>query len=171
LKQSKLDPCLFIGTQVICVVYVDNLHFWSPKEEFIYELGELLHIEEVELEEEGDTAGFLGVQLHHNEATGHIHMTQEGLIKQVIKALGLDMNQTNVKGTPAKQKPLVKDEKGKPQQDTFNYASVVGMLLYLSVHTRPDLAYSVSQVARFMFNPKHSHEIALKRIGRYLIRT
>ena len=45
------------------------------------------------------------------------------------------------------------------------------MLLYLSGHTRPDLAYSVSQVARFMFNPKHSHEIAIKRIGRYLIGT
>ena len=45
------------------------------------------------------------------------------------------------------------------------------MLLYLSGHTRPDLAYSVSQVARFMFNPKHSNEIALKRIGRYLIGT
>ena len=50
-------------------------------------------------------------------------------------------------------------------------ASVVGMLLYLSGHTRPDLAYSVSQVACFMFNPKRSHEIAIKRIGRYLIGT
>ncbi len=65
----------------------------------------------------------------------------------------------------------MKDENGKPQQDTFNYTSVVGMLLYLSGHTRPDLAYSVSQVARFMFNPKHSHEIAIKQIGRYLIGT
>jgi hypothetical protein len=74
-------------------------------------------------------------------------MTQESLIKQIIEALGLDMNQTNEKGTSAERKPLVKDENGKPQQDTFNYASVVGMLLYLSGHTRPDLAYSVSQVA------------------------
>ncbi len=45
------------------------------------------------------------------------------------------------------------------------------MLLYLSGHTRPDLAYSISQVARFMFNPKHSHKIAPKRIGHYLIGT
>jgi hypothetical protein len=171
LKQSQLDPCLFIGSRVICIVYVDDLLFWSPKEEYIYEFGERLRAEEVELEEEGDAAGFLGVQLHRDETTGHIHMTQEGLIKRIIEALGLDMDQTNAKGTPAERKPLVKDENGEPQQDTFNYASVVGMLLYLSGHTRPDLAYSVSQVARFMFNPKHSHEIAIKRIGRYLIGT
>ncbi len=29
LKQSRFDPCLFIGPDVICVVYVDNLIFWS----------------------------------------------------------------------------------------------------------------------------------------------
>ena len=98
-------------------------------------------------------------------------MTQEGLIKHIIKALGLDMDQNNANGTPTESKPLIKKENGEPQQDTFNYASVLGMLLYLLRRTRPDLAFSVSQVARFMFNPKHSHEIALKRIGRYLIGT
>jgi hypothetical protein len=45
------------------------------------------------------------------------------------------------------------------------------MLLYLSGHTRPDLAYSISQVAWFMFNAKRLHEIAIKQIGRYLIGT
>ncbi len=75
-------------------------------------------------------------------------MTQEGLIKQIIEALGLDMDQTNAKGTPAKCKSLVKDENGDPPQEIFNYASIIGMLLYLPRHTRPDLANSVSQVAR-----------------------
>ncbi len=27
LKQSKFDPCLFIGPDVMCVVYTDNLIF------------------------------------------------------------------------------------------------------------------------------------------------
>jgi hypothetical protein len=96
------------------------LLFWSPKEEYIYEFGERLCAEEVELEEEGDAASFLRVQLHRDEATGHIHMTQEGLIKRIIEALGLDMDQTNAKGTPAECKPLVEDENDEPQQDTFN---------------------------------------------------
>jgi hypothetical protein len=29
LQQSKLDPCLFIGPDVMCIVYVDDLIFWS----------------------------------------------------------------------------------------------------------------------------------------------
>jgi hypothetical protein len=171
LKQSQLNPCLFIGSRVICNVYVDDLLFWSPREEYICKFGKRLCAKEVELEEEGDAAGFLGVQLHCNETTGHIHMTQEGLIKRIIEALGLDMDQTNAKGTPAEYKPCVKDENGKTQQDIFIYASVVGMLLHLSGHTRPDLAYSVSQVARFTSNAKRLHEIAIKQIGRYLIGT
>ena len=28
LEQPKFDPCLFIGPDVICVVYVNNLIFW-----------------------------------------------------------------------------------------------------------------------------------------------
>jgi hypothetical protein len=112
--------------------------------------------------------GFLGVQLHCDEATCHIHMTQEGLIKHIIKALGLDMDQNNANGTPTESKPLIKKENGEPQQDTFNYASVLGMLLYLLQHIRPDLAFSVSQVARFMFNPKHSHEIVISRLAMVL---
>jgi len=45
---------------------------------------------------------------------------------------------------------------------------VIGMLLYLTGHSRPDLAFAVHQCARYTFDPKRSHELALKRIGRYL---
>ena len=42
------------------------------------------------------------------------------------------------------------------------------MLLYLHGNTRPDIAYTVNCCARYMFCPKHSHEMALKRIRCYL---
>ena len=42
------------------------------------------------------------------------------------------------------------------------------MLLYLSGNTRSDLAYAVNCCARYMTNPRESHEVGLKRIGRYL---
>ena len=98
-------------------------------------------------------------------------MKQPGLIDRIISSLGFKKEETTVKTTPAERKPLTRDEDGPPAHESFNYASVVGMLLYLSGHTCPDLAYSVSQAARFMFAPKHSHEQALKRIGRYLCGT
>ena len=45
------------------------------------------------------------------------------------------------------------------------------MLLYLSGHSRPDIALAVSQCARFTHCVKRSHELALERIGRYLLAT
>ena len=62
----------------------------------------------------------------------------------------------------------MKDENGEPASGHFSYSSVVGMLLYLAGHSRPDIAYAVNCTARYMFCPRKRHEDALKRIGRYL---
>jgi hypothetical protein len=64
LEQSKFDPCLFIGTKVICVVYVDDLIFWRKNTLAINDSAMQLHDElGVDLEQEDDAAGFLGVTL------------------------------------------------------------------------------------------------------------
>ena len=89
----------------------------------------------VDLEQEDDAAGFLGVRMERDPKTGLLEMKQEGLTKRVIEAMGLDIITTNDKWTPAEATPLVKDEDGQPAHGDFNYASVVGMLLYLSGHT------------------------------------
>jgi hypothetical protein len=56
-------------------------------------------------------------------------------------------------------------------KETWSYRSIVGMLLYLSTNTRPDIAMAVSQVARFSSNPKQSHATAIKTLIRYLAGT
>jgi hypothetical protein len=45
------------------------------------------------------------------------------------------------------------------------------MLLCLTTNTRPDLAFAVSQAARFSHNPKKSHATGIKTIIRHLHRT
>ncbi len=65
-------------------------------------------------------------------------------------------------------KTLGKDKDGKPFEESWNYASVVGMLLYLSGNSRPDIAFAVNQAARFTHDPKASHETAVEHIVRYL---
>ncbi|KAL7475792.1 hypothetical protein ACHAW6_002775 [Cyclotella cf. meneghiniana] len=42
------------------------------------------------------------------------------------------------------------------------------MLLYLSGHLRPDIAYTVNCCACYMFDPSVSHEKVFKQIGRHL---
>ncbi len=90
LEQSKFYPCLFDGTKVICVVYVDNIIFWSKDTEDINSSAMQLHELGVDLEQEDNAAGFLGVTLEPDPETGLLEMKQTRLIKRVIKALGLD---------------------------------------------------------------------------------
>ena len=167
MPQSNLDPCLFVGEKVISICYVDDLLFWAKDEKDIHDLAVKLRQAGVDLEQEDDAAGFLGVRIEKNE-DGLLEMTQEGLIDRVVETLGLDAGNVHGKFTPCEVKPLVKDEDSEPAHGDFSYSSVVGMLLYLSEHSRPDIAYAVNCAARYMFAPKHSHELHLKRLGRYL---
>jgi hypothetical protein len=54
--------------------------------------------------------------------------------------------------------------------DATQYRRLVGSLRYL-VHTRPDLAYSVGYVSRFLQRPTMEHVQAVKRIVRYVAGT
>jgi hypothetical protein len=66
---------------------------------------------------------------------------------------------------------LVKNINGEAASGAFSYSSVVGILLYLSGHTHPDITFAVNCCAQYMFCPKHLHEYALKCIGHYLKQT
>nr|GEW12680.1 retrotransposon protein, putative, Ty1-copia subclass [Tanacetum cinerariifolium] len=48
------------------------------------------------------------------------------------------------------------------------YANTVGSLIYLMVYTRPDIAYAVSIVSRYLANPGKNHWEAVKWILKYL---
>jgi Reverse transcriptase (RNA-dependent DNA polymerase) len=165
-SQEDLDPCLFISDKVICLVYVDDTLFYSPKMEYIDEIIEKLPQQEMDLEVEGEVSGFLGVHIDKNVAEGTISLTQTGLIKRIIEAL--EVSSLPIKQIPAIAEPLVKHEEGEEPDGSFNYASVIGMLQYLQNHSRLDSTFAVSQCARFIHQPKRSHELAMMRIGQYL---
>lgn len=61
-----------------------------------------------------------------------------------------------------------KTNEDKEYMDSIPYANIVGSLMYAMVCTRPDIAYAVSIVSRFMSNPGNSHWQALKWILRYI---
>ena len=158
------DACLFISEYVICLVYVDDTLLFSPQLEYIDAVLDKLRAAKMDLEVEDDVAGFLGVDVNRHGSS--LTMTQTGLIDRVIKALGCDT--LPIKRTPADYEPLGSDKDGESPQESFNYASVIGMLQYLQGHTRPDITFAVSQCARYIHNTRRSHEIALLRIGQYL---
>ena len=161
---SHIDPCLFVHKHAICLTYVDDC-LWFGKDgpaldALIKEMQGKMDLKV----ESRDVSAFLGIQFTRRGDT--IELKQLGLIDKIIEATG--MQDCNPKTTPADSKPLGKDKNGKPFNEQWGYASVVGMLLHLSGNSRPDLAFAVNQAARFTHDPKDSHATAIKRIVKYL---
>ena len=75
----------------------------------------------------------------------------------MIKALKLDVVTINEKTAPAAAKLLVMDADGDVAHGDFSYSSLVGMIVYLSGHSRPDIAYVVNHAANYRFCQRHSH--------------
>jgi hypothetical protein len=165
-RQSDADPCLFISPTVICLIYVDDALFVYKSPEEVDILTKRMKAIGMLFEEESDVAGYLGVLIDRDPDNDTITLRQSGLAQRIVEALHLDDNTTPVK-TPA-EAFLPLDEDGERAHEIYNYASVAGMLQYLQGHSRPDISFAVSQISRYTFGPKRSHEVALERIGRYL---
>ena len=170
-EASAADPCLFIHKehQLMVLNYCDDQIWLSPDndliESYVTQLKDLGY--DLTLEDDGDIFGFLGVEFKREGST--IKLTQEGLAKKVIQYTG--MEKATSRTTPAAQEPLGSDKDGQPFAEEWSYPAAVGMLLYLSSNTRPDIQFAVHQAARFSHSPRHSHGQAVKRIVRYLLDT
>ncbi len=56
-------------------------------------------------------------------------------------------------------------------EDQERFGGMVGSLLYLASWTRPDIAFSISELSSFISNPGKQHLEAVKRVFRYLKKT
>ena len=137
-------------------------------EEIIEDLVRTLRAKGFEFTREATFLEFLGIK-YTDLSDGSIAMTQRGLIDKIIAAT--DMENYNPKHTPALKAALGSDSDGEPMSESWSYPSIIGMILYLASNTRPDIAFAVSQVARYSHHPKQSHANAVKHIVRYLSKT
>ncbi|WVZ58492.1 hypothetical protein U9M48_008764 [Paspalum notatum var. saurae] len=67
-------------------------------------------------------------------------------------------------------KPKLKKVGTAPKVDATEYRSMIGSLRYL-MNTRPDLAFSVGYLSRFMEDPRQEHKDAVKHLLRYVAGT
>jgi hypothetical protein len=108
---------------------------------------------------------FLGMELEKmgGDVLG-IVMKQEVYAKNIIQKFMPGCNAVNTPMVPG----TVLTNEGEPLPNDNEYAAIVGSLLYLSVKTRPDIAYAVGVLARFMSCPKAPHLKAAKHVIRYI---
>jgi hypothetical protein len=100
---------------------------------------------------------------------GSLLLAQTGLIKRILVDFGLT-DSASTKVTPVAE-ILGAHKASAPFEDSYNYRSVIGKIMYLSSNTRLEISLANHQCARFSNDPRTPHGVALKRIGRYLLGT
>jgi Reverse transcriptase (RNA-dependent DNA polymerase). len=152
---SEIDPCLFMKNNMICVVYVDDTILCGPDSEEELEreikgLGvnnlETRHSFQLRTNE-GEVGDFLGIVWIEKRDNGKFHLTQTGLIDKVLKTT--NMENCNAISMPANREAIGADRDGASFSESWKYSNVIGMLLYLSGNTRPDITFAVHQCGRF----------------------
>jgi hypothetical protein len=172
--QSDIDPCVFMKAGCICVIYVDDTIFAGPDAEKLAKEITSLGVSNDEnqhsfqLRDEGEIGYFLRIRIQ-KQGAGKFLLTQTGLIEKTLRAAG--MSDAHHVCTPASTTAIGADRDGELFDEDWEYATVVGMLMYLAANTRPDIAYAVHQAARHTHAPRASHVVAVKRILRYLCGT
>jgi hypothetical protein len=119
-------------------------------------------------EEEGGLENFLGANIEMTPE-GAYHLSQPQPIEQILNGLNLQRENVKIRDTPATSTMVLStfpDSKNHDQH--YHYRSIIRKLNYLKKCTRPDIAYTVHQCARFSQCPKVKHAKAVKLIGRYL---
>ena len=146
-KQSNGDHTLFYkrnaGKLTILIVYVDDIVITGDDDMGIYNLKKWL-TKEFEVKDLGQLRYFLGIEVSRS-AKG-IYLSQRKYVLDLLAETG--MLGCRPASTPIEQNHKLSSNLGKAV-NREQYQRLVGRLIYLS-HTRPDIAFAVSVVSRFM---------------------
>ncbi|CAI7751456.1 unnamed protein product [Closterium sp. NIES-53] len=169
---STADPSLFLrtGTSLppfYILVYVDNLVIVTADTEALT-LGKSELQKRYTCTEQGELRSYLGLQITRDRARHTITLTQSHMVHQVLQRFGFQIS--SPQPTPLSSGHSL----SAPPSDEFvelsgPYPEIVGCLMYLMTCTRPDLAYPLSLLARYMGPGRHRkvHWDAAKRVPRY----
>ena len=108
-----------------------------------------------------------GMEITRDRDSGRLWLSQENYVLKVLERFNMTEGRlvtTYLVGhfkLSFKQCPQSAKEK-------MSRASAVRLLMHVMVYIRPDLAYAVSTVSRFMSNPDKQHWEIVKWVLRYL---
>src|SRR4051812_49279803 len=93
-----------------------------------------------------------------------ITLLQSHYVEKVLSHFGY----SNIKVCPTSYDPSVMLRKNRGNaRDQLRYSQIIGSLMYLASATRPDIAFAVRKLSRFVSNPGDDHWHALERVMRY----
>lgn len=152
-------------------VFIDDITIASPSpsasDQFVKELGQ-----HFELRDLGPTSWLLGIQIIRDRPNRTLSLSQRQYIVDMLDTYGFtDYSPVQTPMLPnthlsTSDSPTTPEARAEMQN--IPYINAVGALMYLAVSTRPDIAYTVSTLARFNSNPGKTHWAAVKHLFRYL---
>ncbi|CAI7805935.1 unnamed protein product [Closterium sp. NIES-54] len=173
---STANPSLFLRTDTslppfYILVYVDDLVFATA------DTAGLAYVN-FELQKRhtctdlGELCSYLGLQITRDRARRTITLTQSHMVQQVLQRFDFTYSSPQATPLPTRHSlsSLPSDES---VESSGSYPELVGCLMYLMTCTRPDLAYPLSILARYVAPGRHrpEHMTAAKRVLRYLCST
>ncbi|CAI7907131.1 unnamed protein product [Closterium sp. NIES-54] len=120
----------------------------------------------------GELTSYLGLRITRDRAQRTITLTQSHMVQQVLQRFGFTYS--SPQSTPL---PTGHSLSAPPSDESVEpsgpYPELVGCLMYLMTCTRPDLAYPLSLLARYVAPGRHGkvHWDAAKRVLRNLCST
>jgi hypothetical protein len=179
---TKADPCVYVkrgqDDQVECylAVWVDDIFVFGTPEPSS-KAKEILK-QEFEIKDLGPAKWLLGLELIRDRVNRTATLSQTKYIDNMLAEFGMtDCKPKDTPLTPGAD-PLLSAQEGEvvtPQEkalmEKIPYRKAIGVLMYLSTTTRPDISAAVSQLSKFVDNPVMRHWVALKHLLRYLKHT
>ncbi len=173
--KSIVDPCLLFkkenNQEVYLCLYVDDVLLIG--ESSLIKNTILVIKKKYSIKEVGKLDDYVGCKIKEVNKTIYIH--QPDLIAKMENQFGAKFNGKFEYLTPAGQseqvvRPTTKEELiSEPEQKSFR--SAVGMLLYLTKHSRPEISNSVRELAKVMDGANPAHVKMLDRVIKYIIGT
>ena len=165
------DPCVYYhedddGNILIVSTHIDDLLILDnnpdKRDWLISEYGKKYGVKD-----EGDAHFLLGIEIVEREDC--FLLKQGHYVDKVLEKFNMgDCHGVAVPLAPSHQ--ISEDKEGELVDDQL-YRSLIGCLNYVSVMTRPDLAYSLSKLSRYVGKATRMHFEAAKHVLRYLKRT
>lgn len=149
--ESQADKCIFIGKcdghKVYLALFVDDgLVICKSNVVLNNILSELRKQFEITV---GDSCYFVGLEIYRNREEKNVVICQQAYIQHVINRF--NMNDANPVCTPAETNlHLQKADEDVADGRNVPYREAIGSLMYLAMTTRPDIAYIVCYLSRFL---------------------
>ena len=174
-KPSAADQCLFFPTRddskkeerVALLLWVDDFLLMYQHEStasaFLARLRQRFNIPTV-----GPLSHFLGMDIQYKPESRTMFISQEHTVDVLLERA--KMQDCNPAQTPCPAGTVFskKDCPTTPSPRTTEYASLIALANYLACWTRPDIAFVVNKLCKFMSNPGDAHFQVLKHLLRYL---